>query len=91
MARDPCRLALRSVPSLVGYASLLIVLSFAVGLHVSREELFPGVPGWLLTNLDLKPYLQPCPHLGAKMYSGEGIGARGFNISEKTAAEGWAQ
>lgn len=91
MAWDPCHLALRSVPSLVDYASLLIVLSFVVGLHVSQEELFPGVPGRLLTNLDLKPYLQPCPHLGAKMHSGEGIEARGFNISEKTVAEGWGQ
>lgn len=73
MAWDPCRLALRSVPSLVGYASLLIVLSFVVGLHVSQEELFPGVPGRLLTNLDLKPYLQPCPHLDAKMTLGRGL------------------
>ena len=91
MARDPCCLALRSIPFLVGYASLLIILSFVVGLHVSREELFPGVPGWILTNLDLKPYLQPCLHLGAKMHSGDGIGARGFNITEKTTAEGWGQ
>ncbi|XP_043336503.1 piezo-type mechanosensitive ion channel component 2-like [Cervus canadensis] len=66
MARDPCRLALRSAPFLVGYANILIVLSFVAGLRVSREELFPGAPGWLLADLDLKPYLQPCLHLGAK-------------------------
>ncbi|CAI9154390.1 unnamed protein product [Rangifer tarandus platyrhynchus] len=89
MARDPCRLALRSAPFLVGYASVLIVLSFVAGLRVSQEELFPGAPGWLLADMDLKPYLQPCLHLGAKMSSGDGDGARGFNISEKTAAEGW--
>ncbi|CAM9493507.1 unnamed protein product [Rangifer tarandus platyrhynchus] len=63
MARDPCRLALRSAPFLVGYASVLIVLSFVAGLRVSQEELFPGAPGWLLADMDLKPYLQPCLHL----------------------------
>ncbi|XP_065775240.1 piezo-type mechanosensitive ion channel component 2-like [Muntiacus reevesi] len=66
MARDPCRLALSSAPFLVGYANILIVLSFVAGLRVSREELFPGAPDWLLADLDLKPYLQPCLHLGAK-------------------------
>lgn len=91
MARDPCRLALRSAPFLVGYANILIVLSFVAGLRVSREELFPGAPGWLLADLDLKPYLQPCLHLGAKVGSADGDGARGFNISEKSAAEGWRQ
>ena len=25
------------------------------------------------------------------MHSGDGIGARGFNITEKTTAEGWGQ
>lgn len=83
MARDPCRLALRSAPFLVGYANILIILSFVAGLRVSREELFPGAPDWLLADLDLKPYLQPCLHLGAKVSSGDGDGARDLTFQKR--------
>ncbi|KAM9056761.1 piezo-type mechanosensitive ion channel component 1-like [Megaptera novaeangliae] len=65
-SRSHRRLALRSSPFLVGYANLLALLIFVVGLRASQEGLFPGVLGWHLTDLDLKPYLQPCLHLGAK-------------------------
>lgn len=81
-------LALRSSPFLVGYTSPLVLLSFVLGLRASQEELFPGVPGWFLTDLDLKPYLQPCLHLGEKVGLWGGDGARGFSISEKIAAQG---
>lgn len=38
-----------------------------MGLNVSQEELFPGVPTSLLVDLDLKPYSCPCVHLAAKV------------------------
>lgn len=87
-SRSHHHLALRSSPFLVGYASPLVLLSFVLGLRASQEELFPGVPGWLLTDLDLKPYLQLCLHLGAKVGLWGGDGAWGFSISEKIAAQG---
>ena len=87
-SRSRHRLALPSSPFLVGYANLLALLSFVVGLRASQEGLFPGVPGWLLTDLDLKPYLQPCLHLGAKVGLWGGDGAWGFSISGKIAAQG---
>ncbi|XP_071067930.1 piezo-type mechanosensitive ion channel component 2-like [Dasypus novemcinctus] len=68
MARDCRRLALLGAPCLVLYANLLLLLAFAAGLRASREELFPGVPGWLLADLDLRPYAQPSLHLGAKSF-----------------------
>lgn len=67
MARDHRSLAMRSAPCLVGYANMLVLLNFAVGLRLSQQELFPGVPDWLLADLDLKLYPQPCLHLGAKV------------------------
>ncbi|XP_075383802.1 piezo-type mechanosensitive ion channel component 2-like [Tenrec ecaudatus] len=66
MARDRRSLALLSAPGLVLYANLLVLLNFYAGLRLSQEELFPGVPDWLLADLDLKPYPQPCLHLGIK-------------------------
>ncbi|KAM6163885.1 piezo-type mechanosensitive ion channel component 2-like [Rhynchocyon petersi] len=68
MARDRRALALFSAPGLVLYANLLLLLSFCVGLRLSQEELFPGVPGWLLTDLDLQPYPQPGLHLAIKSF-----------------------
>ncbi|XP_012863894.1 piezo-type mechanosensitive ion channel component 2-like [Echinops telfairi] len=66
MARDRRSLALLSAPGLVLYANLLVLLNFYAGLRLSQEELFPGAPDWLLADLDLKPYPQPCLHLGLK-------------------------
>ncbi|XP_015678166.1 piezo-type mechanosensitive ion channel component 2-like [Protobothrops mucrosquamatus] len=59
--------ALRSLPFLVTYGNVLVILNFIVGLNLSQEELFPGVATSLLVDLDLKPYSLPCVHLGAKI------------------------
>ncbi|ELW71183.1 Protein PIEZO2 [Tupaia chinensis] len=66
MVRDRRHLALFSAPCLVLYADLLVLLTFVVGLRLSPDELFPGVPDWLLVDLDLMPYPRPCLHLCAK-------------------------
>ncbi|KAJ6665749.1 hypothetical protein lerEdw1_002119 [Lerista edwardsae] len=67
MVRNRRHWALRSSPFLVAYGNVLVILNFFVGLNMSQEELFPGVPTSLLIDLDLKPYSQPCIHLGAKI------------------------
>ncbi|XP_036605792.1 piezo-type mechanosensitive ion channel component 2-like [Trichosurus vulpecula] len=66
MARNRRRLALLSSPFLVIYANILILLNFFVALKVSQEELFPGVSTSILIDFDLKPYPQPCFHIGVK-------------------------
>ncbi|XP_027706364.1 piezo-type mechanosensitive ion channel component 2-like [Vombatus ursinus] len=66
MARNRRRLALLSSPFLVIYANILILLNFFVALKVSQEELFPGVSTSVLIDFDLKPYPQPCFHIGVK-------------------------
>ncbi|KAG8513336.1 Piezo-type mechanosensitive ion channel component 2, partial [Galemys pyrenaicus] len=66
MARDHRSLAMKSAPCLVGYANVLVLLNFVVGLRLSSEELFPGVPEWVLSDFDLKFYPQPSLHLGIK-------------------------
>ncbi|XP_053247692.1 piezo-type mechanosensitive ion channel component 2-like [Podarcis raffonei] len=67
MLRNRRLYALRSSPFLVAYGNVLVVLNFFAGLHVSQEELFPGVSASLLVDLDLKPYSLPCVHLGVKV------------------------
>nr|XP_020660013.1 piezo-type mechanosensitive ion channel component 2-like [Pogona vitticeps] len=67
MVRDRCLCALRSSPFLVIYGNILVILNFFVGLNITQEELFPGVPTSLLIDLDLKPYSLPCVHLAAKI------------------------
>ncbi|XP_074140853.1 piezo-type mechanosensitive ion channel component 2-like [Sminthopsis crassicaudata] len=68
MSRNRQRLALLSSPFLVIYANILILLNFFVGLKVSQEELFPGVPTSVLIDFDLKSYPQPCFHIGVKTF-----------------------
>nr|XP_028591615.1 piezo-type mechanosensitive ion channel component 2-like [Podarcis muralis] len=68
MLRNRRLYALRSSPFLVAYGNVLVVLNFFAGLHVSQEELFPGVSASLLVDLDLKPYSLPCVHLGVKQW-----------------------
>ncbi|XP_074046911.1 piezo-type mechanosensitive ion channel component 2-like [Macrotis lagotis] len=70
MARNRRRLALLSSPFLVIYANMLILLNFFVALKVSQEELFPGVSTSVLIDFDLKPYPQPCFHIGVKIFYG---------------------
>uniref|UniRef100_A0A8C6VJD5 Piezo-type mechanosensitive ion channel component n=1 Tax=Naja naja TaxID=35670 RepID=A0A8C6VJD5_NAJNA len=60
MVHDRHLYALRSLPFLVTYGNVLVILNFIVGLNLSQEELFPGVPTSLLIDLDLKPYSLPC-------------------------------
>ncbi|XP_044515574.1 piezo-type mechanosensitive ion channel component 2-like [Gracilinanus agilis] len=36
--------------------------------HVSQEELFPGISTSILIDFDLKPYAQPCFHIGVKTF-----------------------
>ncbi|XP_026553561.1 piezo-type mechanosensitive ion channel component 2-like [Pseudonaja textilis] len=67
MVHDRHLYALRSLPFLVIYGNVLVILNFIVGLNLSQEELFPGVATSLLIDLDLKPYSLPCVHLGAKI------------------------
>lgn len=67
MVRDRCLCALRSSPFLVIYGNVLVVLNFFVGLNITQEELFPGVPTSLLIDLDLRPYSLPCVHLAVKV------------------------
>ncbi|XP_070797869.1 piezo-type mechanosensitive ion channel component 2-like [Pituophis catenifer annectens] len=67
MVHDRQLYALRSLPFLVTYGNVLVILNFIVGLNLSQEELFPGVATSLLIDLDLKPYSIPCVHLGAKI------------------------
>ncbi|XP_053099358.1 piezo-type mechanosensitive ion channel component 2-like [Hemicordylus capensis] len=67
MVRSRRLYALWSSPFLVAYGNVLVILNFLVGLKVSQEELFPEVPTSLLIDLDLKPYSQPCVHLGTKI------------------------
>ncbi|XP_039225387.1 piezo-type mechanosensitive ion channel component 2-like, partial [Crotalus tigris] len=67
MVHDRHFYALHSLPFLVTYGNVLVILNFIVGLNLSQEELFPGVATSLLIDLDLKPYSLPCVHLGAKI------------------------
>ncbi|KAM3841732.1 piezo-type mechanosensitive ion channel component 2-like [Vipera latastei] len=67
MVHDRHLYALCSLPFLVTYGNVLVILNFIVGLNLSQEELFPGVATSLLIDLDLKPYSLPCVHLGAKI------------------------
>ncbi|XP_053571976.1 piezo-type mechanosensitive ion channel component 2-like [Bombina bombina] len=67
MMRDRRRYAMLSAPFLAAYANILVVQNFFVGLNISQEELFPGVPTAVLIDFDLKPYSVPCVHLGAKI------------------------
>ncbi|ETE71191.1 Piezo-type mechanosensitive ion channel component 2, partial [Ophiophagus hannah] len=53
MVHDRHLYALRSLPFLVTYGNVLVILNFIVGLNLSQEELFPGLTFWLL----LKQYV----------------------------------
>ncbi|XP_075034415.1 piezo-type mechanosensitive ion channel component 2-like, partial [Mixophyes fleayi] len=67
MIRDRRRYAMLSAPFLACYANILVIQNFFVGLNISQEELFPGVPTNVLIDFDLKPYTMPCVHLGLKI------------------------
>lgn len=67
MMRDRRRYAMLSAPFLASYANILVVENFFVGLNISQEELFPGIPTAVLIDFDLKPYSMPCGHLGLKV------------------------
>ncbi|XP_075703005.1 piezo-type mechanosensitive ion channel component 2-like isoform X2 [Rhinoderma darwinii] len=68
MTRDRRRYAMLSAPFLASYANILVVQNFFVGLNISQEELFPGIPTAVLIDFDLKPYNMPCGHLGLKIF-----------------------
>ncbi|XP_056403769.1 piezo-type mechanosensitive ion channel component 2-like isoform X1 [Hyla sarda] len=68
MTRDRRRYAMLSAPFLAAYANILVVQNFFVGLKISQEELFPGIPTAVLIDFDLKPYPMPCVHLGLKIF-----------------------
>ncbi|XP_044155581.1 piezo-type mechanosensitive ion channel component 2-like [Bufo gargarizans] len=68
MTRDRRRYAMLSAPFLASYANILVVQNFFVGLNISQEELFPGIPTAVLIDFDLKPYTMPCVHLGLKIF-----------------------
>ncbi|KAM4691993.1 piezo-type mechanosensitive ion channel component 2-like [Rhinophrynus dorsalis] len=67
MVRDRRRYAMLSSPFLASYANILVIQNFFVGLSISQEELFPGIPTSVLIDFDLKPYSVPCLHLGIKI------------------------
>ncbi|KAM9296584.1 piezo-type mechanosensitive ion channel component 2-like [Gastrophryne carolinensis] len=68
MMRDRRHYAMLSAPFLAAYANLLVIQNFFVGLNISQEELFPGIPTAVLIDFDLKPYSMPCTHLGLKIF-----------------------
>nr|DBA22115.1 TPA: hypothetical protein GDO54_013179 [Pyxicephalus adspersus] len=68
MMRDRRKYAMLSAPFLASYANILVIQNFFVGLNISQEELFPGVPTAVLIDFDLKPYPMPCVHLGLKIF-----------------------
>ncbi|XP_068119991.1 piezo-type mechanosensitive ion channel component 2-like isoform X2 [Hyperolius riggenbachi] len=68
MMRDRRRYAMLSAPFLASYANILVIQNFFVGLNISQEELFPGIPTPVLIDFDLKPYPMPCVHLGLKIF-----------------------
>ncbi|CAH2303226.1 Hypothetical predicted protein [Pelobates cultripes] len=68
MVRDRRRYAMLSSPFLAFYANILVVQNFFVGLKLSQDELFPGIPTSVLIDFDLKPYPMPCIHLGIKIF-----------------------
>lgn len=102
-ALGPCHLDVRgqplpgpvTSPCLVSCVNLLVPVNFSVGLRVSQEGLFQGVPDWLLTHLVLRPYLpQPCLHLGARwgrIFSCVRGGAWGFSTLEKATGPSQVQ
>eukprot|EP00079_Xenopus_tropicalis_P032030 XP_017945801.1 PREDICTED: piezo-type mechanosensitive ion channel component 2-like [Xenopus tropicalis] len=67
MMRDRRRYAMLSAPFLALYANILVIQNFFVGLSLSQEELFPGIPNAILIDFDLKPYTLPCTHLMVKI------------------------
>uniref|UniRef100_A0A1B8XYI5 Piezo TM1-24 domain-containing protein n=1 Tax=Xenopus tropicalis TaxID=8364 RepID=A0A1B8XYI5_XENTR len=67
MMRDRRRYAMLSAPFLALYANILVIQNFFVGLSLSQEELFPGIPNAILIDFDLKPYTLPCTHLMVKV------------------------
>ncbi|XP_071967175.1 piezo-type mechanosensitive ion channel component 2-like [Engystomops pustulosus] len=68
MTRDRRRYAMLSAPFLASYANILVVQNFFVGLNITQEELFPGIPTAVLIDFDLKPYAMPSTHLGLKIF-----------------------
>ncbi|XP_078509091.1 piezo-type mechanosensitive ion channel component 2-like [Lissotriton helveticus] len=68
MMRDRRRYAMLSAPFLAAYGTVLVIQNFFVGLNVTQDELFPGVPTSVLIDFDLKPYTNPCAHLCAKIF-----------------------
>ncbi|KAM8945740.1 piezo-type mechanosensitive ion channel component 2-like [Pelodytes ibericus] len=68
MVRDRRRYAMLSSPFLAVYVNILVIQNFFVGLNISQEELFPGIPTSVLIDFDLKPYPMPCVHLGIKIF-----------------------
>lgn len=68
MMRDRRRYAMMSAPFLAIYGTVLVVLGFLSGLHLSRAELYPGLPPAVIEDFDLNSYHPaPCIHLGAKV------------------------
>ncbi|XP_043944909.1 piezo-type mechanosensitive ion channel component 2-like [Protopterus annectens] len=68
MIRDRRHYAMISAPFLAAYGNLLVTMDFFVGLKVTQEELFPGVPTAVLIDFDLRRYSTPCVHLAAKLF-----------------------
>ncbi|XP_073462492.1 piezo-type mechanosensitive ion channel component 2-like [Aquarana catesbeiana] len=68
MTRDRRRYAMLSAPFLASYANILVIQNFFVGLNITQEELFPGIPTAVLIDFDLKLYSMPCGHLGLKIF-----------------------
>ncbi|XP_069506230.1 piezo-type mechanosensitive ion channel component 2-like [Ambystoma mexicanum] len=68
MMRDRRRYAMLSAPFLAAYGTILVVQNFFVGLNVTQDEMFPGIPTSVLVDFDLKPYAMPCAHLGVKIF-----------------------
>ncbi|XP_077314559.1 piezo-type mechanosensitive ion channel component 2-like [Lithobates pipiens] len=68
MMRDRRRYAMLSAPFLASYANILVIQNFFVGLNITQEELFPGIPTAVLIDFDLKLYSMPCGHLGLKIF-----------------------
>ncbi|KAL7985611.1 hypothetical protein Chor_004181 [Crotalus horridus] len=57
MVHDRHFYALHSLPFLVTYGNVLVILNFIVGLNLSQEELFPGILYQLTFWLLLKQYV----------------------------------